>query len=72
VRKNQEISVEQLHIKCLPELRRLVERDYAKTKPPITLNDIIVKIIADHYGRPELGVTPRKRMGRPPKTAVPA
>lgn len=62
---NQEILVEQLHIKCLPDLRRLVEQEAAGNYPD-TLNDVIVRVLASHFNRPDLEKVPRKRMGRPP------
>lgn len=57
---------EYLHVKCLPELKRLVALEADKSYPS-TINEVIVRVLAKHYGRPELGITPRKRMGRPRK-----
>lgn len=63
--------VDQIHVRLHPDLRRLVEKE-ANKQYPATMNDVIVRILAEYYERPELGTVPRKRMGRPPKVRQPA
>jgi hypothetical protein len=70
--KKQEAPLSQsIYIRCHPELRALVEQNAAANYPD-TMNDVIVRILAAHFKRPDLGKTPKKRMGRPPKERVPA
>ena len=59
------VEPEQFHVRCHPDLRSLVENEVVY---PETLNDVIVRILAAHFNRPDLGRVPRKRMGRPPKS----
>ena len=63
--------VEQIHIRLHPELRKLLEED-ANLNYPSSINDVVTRILAEAYNRPELAGTPKKRMGRPPKLRQPA
>lgn len=63
------VILEDLHIRVRPEIRRLVEESLVY---PETLNDVIHRILAKHFGRPDLEEVPRKRMGRPSKKHIAA
>jgi hypothetical protein len=61
---------EQILIRCHPDLRARVLKDVETLSSPsvrVTMSEIIVKILADHYEDAKLAVIPKKPMGRPPK-----
>lgn len=55
---------------CLPELKELIGQMADAAQMP--LGEYVVKVLADHAGRPDLATIPRKHPGRPRKPmAVP-
>ena len=70
-RKGQPLSregrklTEKITIYAAPELKAIASRnaDHAD----LSLSEYLVKVLADALDRPDLGVVPRKRMGRPRK-----
>lgn len=48
-----------------PELKTLLGQ--AADERSVPMSELVVKICADHFKRPDLGVVPRKRPGRPRK-----
>jgi predicted HicB family RNase H-like nuclease len=51
------------NLKLLPELHSLIGR--AADQAGLPMNEWVVQVLARHLKRPELGVVPRKIMGRP-------
>ena len=60
----KKIVADDLHIRVHPGLRRLVLD--AADEADVSVNEVIAKILADHFEKPELGIVPRGRIGRPP------
>lgn len=56
---------EDLHIRVHPDLRRLVVAE--AVEDGLNLVDVVVRVLAAHYRRPDLATVPRKLMGRPRK-----
>lgn len=61
----ENILAEDLHIRVHPGLRQLVEEK--ADLEGLALNEWVAKTLAQMLGKPEYGVVPRKRMGRPRK-----
>lgn len=57
--------VTQLYVEILPELKEVLGR--AADSENIPLNHLVARLLAKAMKRPELGVIPRKKMGRPRK-----
>lgn len=52
-----------LSLPISPELKRLIgEKAMIECVP---MNELVAEILANHFGRPELGRVPRKPYGRP-------
>ena len=61
---------EKITVYCDPGLRHLIVNEAQAKSPRVTLSEVIVRILAAHYGDPALGVIPKKPMGRRPKEAA--
>jgi len=48
-----------------PDLR--IEIGKAADRDGVPMNEFVARVLADHLGRPELAVIPRKSVGRPRK-----
>jgi hypothetical protein len=59
-----------VYVAIHPELKRLIGEDADTRNLP--MNERIAQILAEHYGRPELGEVPRGKLGRPRKQPAPA
>jgi hypothetical protein len=66
-KKEAPLVAELMSIRCHPNLRQRVIEDAKAKNPRLTLSEIVVRILAAHYGDPELAIIPKKPMGRPPK-----
>ena len=61
---------DKLLVRLEPELKRLIDEDAQSKGMYGGMGELVVRILAQHYRRPDLAKVPRKRMGRPSK--VPA
>lgn len=52
-----------IRVYCDPRLKDLAGR--ASDKAGLPLSEYIVRVLANHLGRPKLGKIPRKSIGRP-------
>lgn len=57
--------IQDIHITVQAELKELVGK--AADELGIPMSEYIVRVLAEHFGRPDLAVVPRKRPGRPRK-----
>lgn len=55
----------QIHVYADPKLKELMGR--VSDKAGLPLSEYIVRLLAEHVGRPELATVPRKQQGRPRK-----
>lgn len=62
--------VARIEFRLHPDLKDLIGTEADKTGLP--MNELLSKILAEHFGRPELATIPRKSFGRPRKERVPA
>ncbi len=61
---------DKLLIRLCPELKKLIEQEAESKEVYGGMGELVVKILAHYFKRPDLAKVPRKRMGRPSK--VPA
>jgi hypothetical protein len=52
-----------LHIKMKPELHDLLGREADGQDLP--MSELVVRVLARHFRRPDLSEVPRKKLGRP-------
>lgn len=64
----EESLVNVVNVKMAPELKEVIARQADQEGLP--MNELIVRLLARAFSRPDLAVIPRKRMGRPRKQAV--
>lgn len=67
IQKDENYMSDKLLVKIHPELKRLIDEDADRLQAYGGMSEIVAKILADHYKRPELAQVPRKRAGRPSK-----
>ncbi len=61
---------DKLLIRLCPELKKLIEQEAESKEVYGGMGELVVKILATHFKRPDLAKVPRKRMGRPSKVSA--
>lgn len=59
---------ENISVNCDPELKLIAGK--AADDEGFNLSEYVVKVLAEHLGRPDLVIVPRKKIGRPRKEIV--
>ncbi len=67
--KTMEIRLDDLHIRIQPALRLALEEKAAQEG--LSLNQWVAKTLGHVIGRPDLGIVPRNKTGRPRKEREP-
>lgn len=61
---------DKLLVRLYPELKKIINADADRLGVHGGMGELVVRILAEHYGRPDLARVPQKRMGRPPKISA--
>ena len=56
---------DKLLVRMPRELKLLIDAEASRECLYGGMGELVVRILARYYGRPELGIVPRKRAGRP-------
>lgn len=56
---------DKLLVRLDPELKKLIDRKADELGVHGGMGELTVRILAEHFGRPDLARVPRKKMGRP-------
>lgn len=68
VREKKKMQINYVNVKVCDELYELIAREADNTG--LNLIDVVVQAVAEHFKRPDLGVVPRKTLGRPRQKAL--
>lgn len=68
MKERPKVSANYISVKVCDELYDLVDKEAAANSE--NLIDVVVRALAEHFRRPDLGKVPRNRRGR--KRAIPA
>lgn len=61
------IMSDRLVVRLHPDLKELIAKEADSLSVFGGMGELAVRILAEHYGRPDLATIPRKPMGRPRK-----
>ena len=60
---------DKLLVRLSPELKDLILNAVIRDCVEGGMGEYVVRVLAEHFGRPDLAKVPRQRMGRPPGPA---